>query len=319
MRLPTPARAYRGTRTRAASVVVEAQRRREDRREQQGRVEWPQAPGDGSRLTLVVANHNALALIGQLAFGLHRVLDPGEVHRLVVVDNASTDGSVALLETMQDAGLVTLVRRHDRPYHGPGLNTGMTFLAGRQEDPVYQTDLVGVMDSDVFALRPGGLTVAAAMLRDSGAAMSGPARGEMVPFYAHPSLLLLDPTHVWRGEVPVFREHGAPGIPMQERLRAEGQQILTFPFYKFRYFLHLGHGTVMNLDARGHRGNRYHPWARTGLQHHYEQDPAGPRLHELWSAAFSREVEQATAEALVEACLRPERVDILGGLDPHAL
>ena len=319
MRLPTPARAYRGTQARVSAVAVEAQRRREDRQEQQARVDWPLAIDDGSRLTLVVANHNGLALIGQLVFGLHRVLDRGEVHRLVVVDNASTDGSVALLETLQDAGLVTLVRRHDRPYHGPGLNAGLSFLAARQEDPDFRTDLVGVMDSDVFALRPGGLSAAAGMLRDSGAAMSGPARGEMVPFYAHPSLLLVDPSQVWRGPVPVFREHGAPGIPMQAHLRATGAQILTFPFYKFRYFLHLGHGTVMNLDDHGHRSNRYHPWARTGLQHHYEQDPAGPELHELWSAAFTREVELPTVDALVAACLRPERVDVLGGRDPHAL
>ncbi len=319
MRLPTPTRVYRRARARGAAVVVGAQRRREDRQEQQVRVPWPQTPGDGSRLTLVVANHNALALIGQLVFGLHRVLDRGEVHRLVVVDNASTDGSVELLETLQDAGLVTLVRRHDRPYHGPGLNAGLTFLADRQEDPDFRTDQVGVMDSDVFALRPGGLTAAAAMLRDSGAALSGPARGEMMPFYAHPSLLLMDPSQVWRGAVPVFREHGAPGIPMQAHLRTSGAQILTFPFYKFRYFLHLGHGTVMNLDDRGDRSNRYHPWARTGLQHHYEQDPAGPELHELWSAAFTLEVEQPTVDALVAACLRPERVDVLGGRDPHAM
>ena len=76
--------------------------------------------------------------------------------------------------------------------------------------------------------------------------------------------------------MPVFREHGAPAIPMQAHLRAAGTQILTFPFYKFRYFLHLGHGAVKNLDDRGHPGNRYHPWARTGPQHLYEQDPAGP-------------------------------------------
>lgn len=312
----TPARAYRRTRAMLSSLVVEAQRRREDRREQQRRVAWPAAATSGSRLSLVVANHNARELIGQLVFGLHRVLDPEEVHRLVVVDNASTDGSVELLEELQSANLLTLVRRSERPYHGPGLNAGLSFLAANQDDPTLQTDLVGVMDSDVFALRPGGLTTAVALMRDLHAVMSGPARGEMVPFYAHPSLLLMDPARVWSGEVPVFREHGAPGIPMQEHLRATGQHIATFPFFQFRYFLHLGHGTVKNLDDKAHRANRYHPWAATGLQHHYEQDPAGPQLHRMWAEAFSREVMSPTVDALVEACLRPERVNVLGDTDP---
>ena len=165
----------------------------------------------------------------------------------------------------------------------------------------------------------GGLGAAVTLMRATGAVMTGPARGEMVPFYAHPSLLLFDPSQVWRGDVPVFREHGAPGIPMQEHLRATGDGIVTFPFYGFRYFLHLGHGTVKNLDGRVNRTNRYHPWAATGLQHHYEQDPAGPRLHELWSEAFSREVENPTAAALVEACLREARVNVLGDVEPHSV
>ena len=267
----------------------------------------------------MVANHNAKELIGQLVFGVHRVLNTGELHRLVVVDNASIDGSVELLSAMQETGLLTLVQRQERPYHGPGLNAGLSYLAANQDDEDHRTDLVGVMDSDVFALRPGGLTAAVDLMRSAHAVMTGPARDELVPFYAHPSLCLFDPAAVWSGDVPVFREHGAPGIPMQRYLRARGDGIVTFPFYRFRYFLHLGHGTVKTLGGAEHRANRYHPWAATGLRHHYEEDPAGPLLHQLWAEAFSREVTEPTTDALIEACLRPERVIVLGDADPHLL
>jgi glycosyltransferase involved in cell wall biosynthesis len=65
------------------------------------RTTWPKvrriAVAGRPRVAIVVANYNTRRLIAQLIFSLYRILGRDQFDELVVVDNASTDGSRQLL------------------------------------------------------------------------------------------------------------------------------------------------------------------------------------------------------------------------------
>src|SRR4051794_1290406 len=129
------------------------------------------------RIALVVVNYNTARLLANLVFSLYRVLDRDEFSALVVVDNGSIDDSGSLLGALKEAGLVHHVVDNRRlPYHGPGLNRGVSFLAEHQVNPTFEARWVGAVDSDVVALRPGGLRAASRRLIDDGAVLAGQMR-----------------------------------------------------------------------------------------------------------------------------------------------
>ncbi len=78
------------------------------------RTTWPDTSaatgGKRPRVGIVVANFNTRRLIAQLVFSLYRLLGRSEFTQLVVVDNASTDGSRELLNALHDARLIHLIR-----------------------------------------------------------------------------------------------------------------------------------------------------------------------------------------------------------------
>jgi hypothetical protein len=105
--------------------------------EEIARVAWPVNGVDcaeRSRVGIVVATSNTRTLIAGLVFSLYRRLGSSEFARLVIVDNASTDGSRELLEAMHAAGLIDLIVNPRQRYHGPALTQGISWLAERQTE-----------------------------------------------------------------------------------------------------------------------------------------------------------------------------------------
>src|SRR5438128_137835 len=96
------------------------------------RTPWPimsdAADGEQPSVGIVVANFNTRRLIAQLVFSLYRLLGRSEFGQLVVVDNASTDGSLELLNALHDAQLIHLIRNRSQRYHGPALTQGISWL-----------------------------------------------------------------------------------------------------------------------------------------------------------------------------------------------
>jgi GT2 family glycosyltransferase len=66
--------------------------------------------GDRKTVGIVTVNFNTRRLIAQLVFSLYRLLSRDQFAQIVVVDNASTDGSGELLEALQTAHLIHLIR-----------------------------------------------------------------------------------------------------------------------------------------------------------------------------------------------------------------
>jgi glycosyltransferase involved in cell wall biosynthesis len=280
-------------------------RLRTDTDERLRRVAWPRRtdpPPDPPRVSVVTVNYNTGPLVARLIFSVCRVLAPPAPATIVVVDNGSTDGSGSLLGPLADAGIVQVVDNVRRPYHGPGLNRGVSFLARAQRDGTIDTDLVWALDSDVAVLR-----AAVAALRAGRAVMVGQEQPydqarPRLDRYAHPASLLFDPRVVWRHSVPAFLEDGAPAVMMQHVLRRRGRRVVDHPFFADGYLLHLGGGTLGTLVRDGLVDNRYHDW---GLEHgvaHYHGNRDGAALHARFESEFTAAVPELTGDALVAAC-----------------
>jgi glycosyltransferase involved in cell wall biosynthesis len=188
------------------------------------RTPWPldaEATGsDQPRVGIVVANFNTRRLIAQLVFSLYRLLGRGEFAQIVVVDNASTDGSRDLLNALHVAGLIHVIRNRSQRYHGPALTQGISWLARRQRVVAApdRLDYVWAVDSDVIVLRRQTVRDALRLLKRLNAAAVGQKTGDRAynrmlrhnPEMLNPCSLMLDPARIWRHPIPPFLEDGAP-------------------------------------------------------------------------------------------------------------
>lgn len=129
-------------------------------------------------VTVVTVNHNSLPFV-QVLVGAVRRFAPEA--RLLVVDNASTDGSVEWLATEG----INVVRLGQNVGHGPALDLG--FLRVR-------TDVAVALDVDAFPISPEWLPTLLGML-DDGADVVGacqtPAATHYGREYVHPCCLAM--------------------------------------------------------------------------------------------------------------------------------
>jgi hypothetical protein len=152
-------------------------------RERRRRVAWPEdssRSADGDRVAIVVVNHNKRILISELIFSLYRILGRDQFAAVVVVDNASTDGSVQVLRALADAQLIHLIANKRQRHHGSGLNQAVSWLASRQAGlrEKARIDYVWALDSDTLILRCDTIRDALDVLRRPDAAIIGESFGD---------------------------------------------------------------------------------------------------------------------------------------------
>jgi hypothetical protein len=286
---------------------------------QDRRTPWPAATQELARgapqVGIVIASFNTRRLVAQLVFSLYRMLGRGEFAQIVVVDNASTDGSRELLEGLHEAGLINLVRNRVQEYHGPALTRGVSWLARRQRTvrPSDRLTHVWVLDSDVIVLRPDSIRDALRVFSESAAAMVGQRTGDASydrlllnnSEMLQPCSLLFDPARIWRTPFPPFVEDWAPATALQVAVEKAGLRILAFPFVEQGYLLHLGRGTLREVAETGDTTNRYHQWAVSHRDYHFAGRADGPELYRSFCDIFASEVGELDPDALVEACRSP--------------
>ncbi|MFA5884180.1 MAG: glycosyltransferase [Acidimicrobiia bacterium] len=218
---------------------------------------WPACDpaAERRRLVAVTVNFNTVDVTRQMLYSIFSSGVIADLDEVVVVDNASKDGSVDYLRVLHDRGLVTLVENRWPPYHGPGINRAMSYLASR--DDACATEYVWILDSDVVVLRRDALTAAAAFAREKGLAFVGEKRlDDCLSLYS----LLIDPRRFWARSLPVFREHGLPSNRLQQAVTAAGGTRRPFPFSRQHYLLHLGSGTMQAIQSKGLTRNPYIHW-----------------------------------------------------------
>ncbi|HEV2067900.1 MAG TPA: glycosyltransferase [Thermomicrobiales bacterium] len=240
---------------------------------------------------IVTVNHNTRDLIVQLIWTIHRALGPDGFARLLVVDNASTDGSREILQALAGERLIEIVANDQNAYHGPGLNRAFDHLARDRGEGGGQIDAVWVLDSDCVVLRPDVLTLATGAMSEKRAAIVGqPVWDEWNGGTFGLHSLLIDPAQVWRDPVVPFAEHGEPSKHLQESAIAEGLTMTPFPFTAERHIIHLGRGTLAQIARTQERDNRYFDWARDHHMPHYAEEAGSERAYAEVHAAFRRDV-----------------------------
>jgi glycosyltransferase involved in cell wall biosynthesis len=292
------------------------------------RTPWPSVSNNSDRrraprVAIVVANFNTRRLISQLIFSLFRLLGRSEFAQLVVVDNASTDGSRELLNTLHRSGLIHLIRNRRQRYHGPALTQGVSWLAGRERTvPARERlDYVWVLDSDVIVLRPDTVRAALNHIEQTGSAAVGEKIGDASydrllrrnPKMLQPCSLIFDPARIWRPPIPPFLETGAPATALQVAADARGLRLEAFPFTEDGYLLHLGRGTLRAVAERNDTGNRYYAWAVDHRDYHFAGRPSGVRRLASFTGLFDAEVGELTPDRLAAACLRTDLVTFAAG------
>lgn len=254
---------------------------------------------------IVVANFNTRRLIAQLVFSLYRLLGRDQFSELVVVDNASTDGSRELLEELHREKLIHLIRNRTQRYHGPALTQGVSWLARARPS----VEHVWVLDSDVVVLRSDTVRDALAVARRLDAAVVGQRLGDPAydgllrhnPEMLDPCSLLLDRRRVWRRPIPPFAEDGAPATALQVAADANGLRLAAFPFVEEGYLVHLGRGTLHAIASSGDTANRYYEWALEHNEPHFGGDERGADRYRAFCDSFESEVGDLTPQNLAHA------------------
>jgi glycosyltransferase involved in cell wall biosynthesis len=154
---------------------------------------------NGAPVGVVMVSFNSLSVTTQAIYASFRYVRRPEF-RLVVVDNASTDGSAEMLEALAPAGLCEVLLNAEQRYHGPGLNQGVNHLvAHRVARPDRAVRYVLALDSDCIVLRPDTLSSAVNLMAATGAGLVGQSvfddwhHGGMMGLHC----LLLDLAQVW--------------------------------------------------------------------------------------------------------------------------
>lgn len=285
--------------------------------EKYARRDWPASSSrtQHPKVGIVVVSYNTVQLITFLLFSIFRILGREQIARVVVVDNASTDGSVPVLKAMRDGGLIDLILNERQRYHGPALNQGINRLCQIRRGLSPQSeecfDYVWVLDSDVVILRPDAFTNALRFMKENDAASIGQFQYDALKSgYAHISSLLVDPAKVWRRSITPFDESGAPGVNFQLSIQKSGLKVLDYPFRSENYLLHLGRGTLMAIADGKDNANKYSKWASEHKSHHYHGNRRGPQIMEDFARIFQEEVGPLTGENLVKACLKEGKTQI---------
>jgi CheY-like chemotaxis protein len=274
---------------------------------------WPPGLLVDDRPAVLAVHYHALEHLARLLVSLLRVVGREALHSVTVVDNGSSCTDRAVLEALEEAGLIQLVAAQGSTGHGAGLNAGLSAIARRASAAHVAPEHVWILDNDVIVLRPDVIVDAVAAARASGAAAVGEIQhgvARLPEGYAHVSSLLIRPEAVWRRSVAPFLDDGEPGAEQQRSIRRRGLAVGDFPFFAEGYLLHLGQGSLRGVVDRGDKTHRMFGWAAGNYEFHYHGHPRGAELHRAALDVLHRELPSFGPAAVVDACTRADPLRI---------
>ena len=235
---------------------------------------------------VLTASYNTREMTALLLWSLRRVLIR-RPERIVVVDNASQDGSTELLSAAEAAGICSLVRNDANVGHGPALNQGIELLCAQGG-----IDWIWVLDSDCVIARPDAIETLEAGVGDEQPAVIGEAhwdpwlQRERFELYS----LVLDCRTLCEGARPGFGTGGDPSIDLLDALHAEGVLSMAFPFTRDGHVIHRGRGSLAGVAERAEVDHPLYEWAQGHHDPHFGGVDGAAQRYESLVADFRREV-----------------------------
>jgi glycosyltransferase involved in cell wall biosynthesis len=228
-------------------------------------------------ISIVIVNYNTLFLIAHLIYSIFDkiVYSDGKI-RIIVVDNASLDGSRDFLEVLEKNDFIRLIGLNSQKYHGPGLRIGIRAIENfeRRLHEENRTGTVLTLDTDVIVLREDLISAALEKFcENEDAALLGQLQYNKIlgdeGGYPHPSCLFIRKEIYDLPCVRSFVRSGTPAISLVRSVMKNGYEILNFPASSDGYILHLGRGTLGKIRQFGLRDNTHYKWALKSHEPHY--------------------------------------------------
>jgi glycosyltransferase involved in cell wall biosynthesis len=182
-------------------------------------------------VTVITVNWNSLDYLREMIEAVRATSSPDT--EILVVDNGSTDGSVAYLQGRDD---VRLLRLPLNVGHGPALDIGATFV---------ETEHLAVLDVDAFPVSSSWLPESLAAL-DRGAKVAG---AHMHRNFVHPCFLVM--------RTALIREHDLTFRPVGSLTRLD----VSAPL-----FLDVGEALAQRLIVKYGGGSALHFFEITSLR-----------------------------------------------------
>jgi glycosyltransferase involved in cell wall biosynthesis len=250
----------------------------------------------------VIVSYNTRELTAFLLWSLRTIVSWPELE-IVVVDNASGDGSARLLAEAERGGVCTLLANRENRHHGPGVNQGISYLASR---PGPRPEWIWIVDSDVVAARPDALSAAVTMARQHSAALVGEPQHDEWHLDGRFGMysLLMDPAVAWRQPTGPFADGGDPSLGLVASAARLGVPMAPFPFTAAGHVIHRGRGSLAAVYAAGDRSHPFYEWAAGHHAPHFAGVPGADQRYHALLREFRHATGPLTGTTLAVACRR---------------
>jgi hypothetical protein len=249
-------------------------------------------------LAVVFVSYNTKRLTALLLWSLYRVLEP-RAASVIVVDNASTDGSADLLRQVRDAGLCTLIASSVNVGHGAALNLALNTEAVRGASRAW------ILDSDCVIARSDAFSAALDM--HPAAALIG--EGQWDPWHERRRLeaysLVVDPIALGRPDIAAFVDGGDPAYELLVSAERAGLAVADFPFTAEGFIIHLGRGSLAAVAGARDESHPLYAWAVGHNEPHFGGVNGARDHYALLVERFTEEVGEEPD--LVSALRGPRR------------
>ncbi len=256
-------------------------------------------------VVMIVVNFNTLHYLKMMLLSLCGQTAVNRIRAIIIIDNASRDGSCHFLQKLRESGLrIYIVQRRRESSHARNLRKGIQELRKMEKSGAIEPhDTYLIIDPDVLFLRKETLAEAVNAFERQQAALLGEMRtGNYEIPEAQASFLLIRAHAYHARQTHPFVNHGAPALWLQRSLRSQGFRLCDFPLNKNGYILHRGRSAV----ERTRRYSKLHAYATvTRANPHYMGLPDGAavwRKRENEYAPLLTEANERALLAVLENC-----------------